>query len=85
MASDGSIPRDGDVVDHVTERRQGEIAFDSVVGAVLTPRVKMLVWYTDVDLPEAEGKQKYYGLFRADGTPKPAWRQLKKAIRRFAS
>jgi hypothetical protein len=85
MASDGSIPRDGDVVDHVTERRQGEIAFDSVVGAVLTPRVKMLVWYTDVDLPEAEGKQKYYGLFRADGTPKPAWRQLKKAVRRFAS
>ena len=81
IASDGSIPRRGSAVDHVTEERQAQIAFDAVVSAVLTPRVKMLVWYTDVDLPEASGKQAHYGLLRADGTPKPAWRQLRKAVR----
>lgn len=83
-ASDGSVMRNGDIVDHVTERRQAEIAFDSVVSAVVTPRVKMLVWYTDIDLPDAYGKQAHYGLLRADGTQKPAWRQLRKAIRLFA-
>ena len=85
QASDGSLRRNGTEVDHVTERRQAQIAFDSVVTSVVTPRVKMLVWYTDIDLPgEAYGKQAYYGLFRADGTPKPAWRQLKRAVNRFA-
>ncbi|GAA1930682.1 cellulase family glycosylhydrolase [Nocardioides marmoribigeumensis] len=82
-ASDGSIPLQAGVVDHVTEKRQAQIAFDSVATAVVTPRVKMLVWYTDVDLPDRSGKQAHYGLFRADGTPKPAWRRLKKAVRLF--
>jgi hypothetical protein len=82
-ASDGSEPLQAGVVDHITEQRQAEIAFDSLATAVVTPRVKMLVWYTDVDLPDRSGKQAHYGLFRADGTPKPAWRRLRKAVRLF--
>ena len=84
-ASDGSIPLEAGVVDHVTEKRQAEIAFDSVATAVVTPRVKMLVWYTDVDLPNLSGKQAHYGLRRANGTAKPAWRQLQQAITLFTA
>jgi hypothetical protein len=82
-ASDGTLPLDPPEVDHVTERRQAQIAFDAVASAVVTPRVEMLLWYTDVDLPEREGKQAYYGLLRADGTKKPAWRALRRAINLF--
>ena len=82
-STEGEEPLEPGVVDHTTERRQAEIAFDAVAEAVVTPRVRMLVWYTDVDLPDLDGKQAYYGLFRADGTPKPAWKQLKRAVRLF--
>ena len=84
IASDGTIALRVGEVDHVTEKRQAEIAFDSVASAVVTPRVKMLVWYTDVDLPERGGRQAHYGLFLPDGKPKPAWDELRKAVRRFA-
>jgi hypothetical protein len=84
-ASDGRLPLQPGVIDHVTEERQAQIAFDAVASAVVTPRVKSLFWYTDVDLPERRGKYAHYGLVRADGTRKPAWASFKKAVRLFTN
>lgn len=67
-------------VTHVTERRQAEIAYDSVLTSVVDPDVEALFWYTDVDLPEVSGKNGHFGLRRADGTKKPAWSELRRAI-----
>lgn len=82
-ASDGTAPLERGVVDHVTEKRQAEIAFDAVASAVVTPRVTMLLWYTDIDLPERAGKQAHYGLIRKDGSEKPVWGELRRAMRMF--
>jgi hypothetical protein len=82
-ASDGNGGFEAGEVDHVTEERQAQIAYDSVPSAVVTPRVKMLIWYTDVDLPEISGRQGHFGLFHADGSPKPAWAQLRRSVARF--
>lgn len=72
-------PTGGDA-DYVTEERQAQIAFDAVASAVVTPRVEMLFWYTDIDLPERDGREAHFGLVRADGTEKPAWDELRRAL-----
>jgi hypothetical protein len=40
------------------------------------PRVGPVFWFKLYDVPAAD---LYYGLFRADGTPKPAWETFRKA------
>ncbi|MEW2400066.1 cellulase family glycosylhydrolase [Streptomyces sp. NPDC046862] len=79
--SDGTTVTDD--TDHVTEARQAEIAVDTVKTAVANPHVDAMFWYTDQDLAPAEEKlrpTRYYGLRRYDGSKKPAFDALKKAI-----
>lgn len=75
--SDGGDP----FVDHVTERRQAQIAYDSVLTSVTHPDLVAFFWYTDVDLPEVDGRHGHFGLRRADGSKKPSWAELQKAFR----
>jgi hypothetical protein len=68
--------------DHVSEAFQAILATDSVKAALNTPGVRALFWYTDEDSgTDPSSNENFFGLRRADGTPKPAFFALKKAIR----
>jgi arabinogalactan endo-1,4-beta-galactosidase len=79
--SDGTLTTPD--VSHVTEARQAEIATDTVTTSVANPHVGAMFWYTDQDLAVAKdkkGRSMYYGLRRYDGSKKPAYEALKKAL-----
>ena len=80
-AADGNGDGGDPFVDHVTEQRQAQIAYDSVLTSVTHPDVVAFFWYTDVDLPQLAGKHGHFGLRRADGSKKPSWAELHKAFR----
>ena len=66
---------------HVTEERQAAIAVDAVRTAARTPRVSALIWYTDRDLgTDTASKENYFGLRRGDGSAKPAFGALRRAV-----
>lgn len=66
---------------HVDEAFQAILATDSVEAALSTPGVRALFWYTNKDLSTDESTpQNFFGLRRADGTPKPAFYALQSAI-----
>jgi polysaccharide biosynthesis protein PslG len=62
------------------ENLQAEYASALVAAATGNPDVKALFWFSDIDLP---AQQLYYGLRRADGTARPAFTALHKAIEAF--
>lgn len=67
---------------HVTEGRQAEIVVDAVHTALADGGIGALFIYSDQDLADASGSsQGYYGIRRADGTPKPAFSALRNALR----
>ncbi|BCY15467.1 cellulase family glycosylhydrolase [Actinoplanes sp. L3-i22] len=77
-ASDGAGGLD---VTHVTEARQATIARDLVTTAATTPLVDALFWYSDRDLgTDTSTSENFFGLRRADGTPKPAYAALRSAL-----
>lgn len=79
--SDGSVITEK--TSHVTEARQAQIATDTVTTVVANPHVGAMFWYTDQDLAEAKdkkGRSMYYGLRRYDGSKKPAYDALKRAL-----
>ncbi|MFJ8634583.1 cellulase family glycosylhydrolase [Streptomyces sp. NPDC093568] len=68
---------------HVTPRLQAEIAADTVPASAAIPSVDVVFWYAYQDgAPEAAAtkKSQHYGLTYYDGTRKPAFEALRKAI-----
>ncbi len=67
--------------DHVDEAFQAELATDSVQAGLDTAGVAALFWYTNQDLgTDPSTTENFFGLRRADGTPKPAFYALQSAI-----
>jgi len=72
--------------DHVDEAFQAILATDSVEAALNTPGVCALFWYTDKDLgTDPSTTENFFGLRRADGTPKPAFYALQSAIKQYGT
>lgn len=70
-----------DATTHVTEQRQAAIAADVVRTAAVTPHVDALFWYSDRDLgTDTTSRENFFGLRRADGSAKPAFSALRRAI-----
>jgi hypothetical protein len=66
---------------HVDEAFQAILATDSVEAAVQTPGLRALFWFSDEDLgTDSSTREDFFGLRRADGTPKPAFAALQSAI-----
>lgn len=79
-ASDGSPESIDETTTHVTEARQAEIAADSVGAAQADPGIASLVWYSGRDRgADPADAENFYGLRRADGSPKPALAALREA------
>jgi hypothetical protein len=67
--------------DHVTEALQAVMATESVRLAQQSPLVGALFWYTQTDAgTDAADRENFFGLRRSDGSPKPAYQALQKAI-----
>ncbi|MGH3417608.1 MAG: cellulase family glycosylhydrolase, partial [Actinocrinis sp.] len=60
-----------------SEQTQAAYVADLVATATKNPHVKALFWFSDIDLP---GQNLYFGLRRADGTRRPSFAALAKAI-----
>ena len=65
---------------HVTEAWQAALATDAVTTAERTPSVAALFWYTARDSSDGDDVDGSYGLRRADGTAKPAFDALARAL-----
>lgn len=66
---------------YVDEDFQAQLATDSVQAALNTSGVEALFWYTDKDSgTDPSTSEHFFGLRRADGTPKPAFYALQSAI-----
>ncbi len=73
--------RIGHSPDHVDEQLQARMAAEALRLAVTTPAVGAFFWYSERDLGTDPGdREDFFGLRRADGTPKPAWDALRSAI-----
>ena len=69
---------------HVTEGLQARIATDAVVTAAHNPDVGAFFWYSDRDLGTSpNSNENFYGLRRADGSRKPAFAALARALARL--
>lgn len=80
-ASDGTPESIDETTTHVTEARQAEIARDSVAAARADGGVAALVWYSGRDRgTDPADAENFYGLRRADGSPKPALAALREAV-----
>jgi hypothetical protein len=62
------------------ERQQAGYAADLVKVATGNPHVAALFWFSDIDLP---AQKLYFGLRRADGTPRPSFTALQNAIKAY--
>lgn len=61
------------VPNYVTESVQAQIVQDAYATARTEPGVVSLYWYSYRDEPGLVGAEAFFGLKRADGSPKPAW------------
>lgn len=74
-------PTDGTSdADHVSEKRQAEIAVSGLRAASSQSSVGGLFWYTWRDLEEYGSNEDHFGLRRADGTKKPAFDAISRAL-----
>jgi hypothetical protein len=65
----------------VTEQQQAVIAEAAVRAVEGNAAIRALFWYTDRDLgTDRATAENFYGLWRADGTPKPAYSTLRSAV-----
>jgi hypothetical protein len=81
-ASDGTVSAITPATDHVTEQRQAQIATDAVKVVRADPHISTLIWYGQQDqAKQSQSNEGFYGLRRADGTPKPAFSAVRAAIR----
>src|SRR5437016_3939692 len=64
------------ITDH-NEQAQAAYVTDLVTVATKNPHVKALFYFSDIDLP---AQRLYFGLRRADGSPRPSFTALQKAI-----
>jgi hypothetical protein len=72
--------------DHVGEAFQATLATDSVEAALKTPGVRALFWYTDKDAgSDPSIAEDFFGLRRANGTPKLAFSALQSAIKQWGA
>ncbi|MFI6070467.1 cellulase family glycosylhydrolase [Actinoplanes sp. NPDC051343] len=79
--SDGSVRSITSRTTHVTEKRQAQIAAAAVTSASGDRDIQGLFWYADRDLStEKDSNENFFGLRRADGSAKPAYRALMHAI-----
>jgi len=70
-----------DSPDHVTEEFQAQIAADVIRSAHNAPWIGPLFWYGYRDEgTSTDSNENFFGLIRADGSPKPAYEALKQAI-----
>lgn len=71
----------GENPDHVDEALQAQMATQSVQLAKSSPVIAALFWYTQTDSgTDASNREDFFGLRRADGSAKPAYGALAKAI-----
>jgi hypothetical protein len=63
------------------EREQAAYATALVQAATANPYIKAVFWFSDIDLPS---QHLYYGLRRADGSARPSFTALKRAIEAYA-
>jgi hypothetical protein len=81
-APSGKAPSHLSAVNHVTEAEQAEIAKDAIAAAASEPIIGALFWYTYRDLAAAaDSTEGHYGIERVDGSQKPAFASLTKAIK----
>ena len=67
--------------DHVTETLQAQMATDSVRLAKTSSMLGALFWYTQTDTgTDTSDRENFFGLRRFDGSAKPAYGALQKAI-----
>ncbi len=68
--------------DHASEAFQATLAADSVAAAPRTAGLRALFWYTDRDAgTDPSTTEDFFGLRRADGSAKPAFAALERAIK----
>jgi hypothetical protein len=71
----------GENPDHVDEALQAQMATQSVQLAKSSPVISALFWYTQTDAGDSTSdRENFFGLRRADGSAKPAYAALAKAI-----
>jgi polysaccharide biosynthesis protein PslG len=67
--------------DHVDEALQAAMATSAVRLAKQSPWLGALFWDTNIDVGTSTAtNENFFGLYRADGSAKPAWAALKAAI-----
>jgi polysaccharide biosynthesis protein PslG len=79
--SDGTPATTSDATTHVTESQQAHIATDVLRTVTQDRNVGALIWYSDRDLgDDTSTNLNFYGLRRSDGSAKPAFSALQKAM-----
>jgi hypothetical protein len=67
--------------DHVSEELQATMATQAVQLSQSSPFIAALFWYSYKDLSAYQGsRENFFGLVRADGTPKPAYTAFRNAV-----
>jgi hypothetical protein len=81
QVSDGTSATISPMTTHVTEVQHARIATDVVATAASDHGLGALIWYSDKDLSDdTSSSENFYGLRRDDGSVKPAFAALKKAV-----
>ncbi len=68
-------------IDHVDDQRQALMAGDAVRTADRTQMIAAFFWFTDRDAgTSTDSAESFFGLRRADGSPKPAYYSFRDAV-----
>ncbi|MFC7218041.1 cellulase family glycosylhydrolase [Streptomyces polyrhachis] len=85
-ATDGRSKESLKGVTHVTERRQAEIAADTMAASAANDYVESVFWFAQQDSgtkAQRSSRSRFYGLRRYDGTAKPSYEALQRAIEEY--
>ena len=67
--------------DHVSEAFQATLATEAVQLSQSSPSIAALFWYSYQDAgTDQQNREDFFGLVRADGTPKPAYAAFRNAV-----